>query len=100
MLTWHGRPPDDICCRIENGEVAVRVKRSPTADLPGVPFIMSAQTFLNNEDLSQLEGVAVEVSLQPNDTRSLENCSAAAVALVSHYSNLVGPFTKTPPPPA
>eukprot|EP00775_Hariotina_reticulata_P009988 gene9988-10143_t len=69
--------------RIENGSVRVRVTRSPTTDLPGVPFIMSAQTLLNNEDLTQLEGVTVEVSLQPNDTRSLENCSAAAAALVA-----------------
>jgi hypothetical protein len=41
---------------------------------------MSARTWLNDKDGSQLEGVTVEVYLKPNNSESLANCSATANA--------------------
>lgn len=61
---------------IANGPVKVELSRSPMTDVPGMPFIMSASTSLNNKDQTQLEGVKVEIYLKPNETNSLENCSA------------------------
>lgn len=68
---------------IANGPVRVEVSRSPQTDVPGVPFIMSAQTWLNNKDSNQLEGVTVDIYLKPNQTaKDLENCTAAQQDLV------------------
>lgn len=61
---------------IANGPVSVTVTRSPSTDVPGVPFIMSAQTSLNNKDSTKLEGVTVDIYLRPNQKNSLENCTA------------------------
>eukprot|EP00878_Enallax_costatus_P031560 GHUV01034518.1.p1 GENE.GHUV01034518.1~~GHUV01034518.1.p1 ORF type:complete len:251 (-),score=39.71 GHUV01034518.1:30-782(-) len=66
-----------MLCSIANGPVKVELSRSPMTDVPGVPFIMSAQTWLNNKDQTQLEGVKVDIYLKPNQTNSLENCTAA-----------------------
>uniref|UniRef100_A0A383WAS0 EGF-like domain-containing protein n=1 Tax=Tetradesmus obliquus TaxID=3088 RepID=A0A383WAS0_TETOB len=66
--------------RIANGPVRVELSRSPNTDIPGIPFIMSARTWLNDKDGSQLEGVTVEVYLKPNTSESLANCSASANA--------------------
>lgn len=69
-----------LSCRIANGPVRVELSRSPNTDIPGIPFIMSARTWLNDKDGSQLEGVTVEVYLKPNTSESLANCSASANA--------------------
>lgn len=53
------------------------VERSPTTDVPGVPFIVSASTFFNDAADTALEGVSVEVSLAPANATSLANCSAS-----------------------
>ncbi|KAF6250306.1 hypothetical protein COO60DRAFT_896848 [Scenedesmus sp. NREL 46B-D3] len=66
--------------RIANGPVRVELSRSPDTDVPGVPFLMSARTWLNDEDGTQLEGVTVEVYLKPNTSESLANCSSDANA--------------------
>lgn len=72
-----------VLCSIANGPVRAEVTRSPSTDVPGVPFIMTAQTTLNNKDSTEVEGVAVDVYLKPNQTNSLENCTAAQQEQVS-----------------
>lgn len=54
------------------------LSRSPLTDVPGVPFIVSAATNLEDEDQTPIEGIKVEVSLAPANASSLANCSAAA----------------------
>ncbi|GBF96122.1 hypothetical protein Rsub_08870 [Raphidocelis subcapitata] len=69
--------------RLEEGPVSATLSLSPQTDAPGVPFIVSAATFLNDEARTPLEGVVVEVSLAPANATSLANCSAEARAAVA-----------------
>ncbi|GBF96123.1 hypothetical protein Rsub_08871 [Raphidocelis subcapitata] len=69
--------------RLEEGPVSATLSCSPQTDAPGVPFIVSAATFLNDEARTPLEGVVVEVSLAPANATSLANCSAEARAAVA-----------------
>lgn len=62
--------------RLAEGPVRSTVARSPATDTPGIPFVVSAATFLNDEADTAVEGVTVEVSLAPANTTSLQNCSA------------------------
>ena len=64
--------------RLAEGPVRATATRSPATDVPGVPFIISAATFLEDADQTPIEGVRVEVAVVPgaNATASLANCSA------------------------
>ena len=74
-------------CRLEQGPVRSILDRSPVSEVPGVPFTVSAQTYLNDEISTQIEGVKVEVSLHPfNGSKSIANCSAEQVASVAKQS--------------
>lgn len=75
----------------------MELTRSPNTDVPGVPFVMSAASWINDKDSTRIEGVTVEVSLKPNASDSLVNCSKDAASLVfSQKCQLVSgkPLTK------
>ncbi|KAF8068259.1 hypothetical protein HT031_001946 [Scenedesmus sp. PABB004] len=85
--------------RIANGPVRVELARSPVADVPGVPFIVAASTWLNDRDGTQLEGVTVEVSLAPNASDSLADCPAPArAALAAQRCRVVSGRAPAAPP--
>lgn len=85
--------------RIANGPVRTELVRSPATDAPGVPFLLSASTWLNDEDSTQLEGVSVTVSLAPNNSASLRDCPAAAVAQLEQQRCVLVSGKPAPVPP-
>jgi hypothetical protein len=59
------------------------VRRSPLTEVPGVPFIVAAATYVNDASDTPLEGVTVEVSLAPANKTSLENCTSSERAALA-----------------
>lgn len=83
---------------ISEGPVRAEVDRSPVTDAPGIPFIVAARTYLNDDTSTQVEGVKVEVSLAPANATSLANCSAEQRAAVAAQRCTV--VSGAPPVPA
>jgi hypothetical protein len=75
---------------LAEGPVRATLRRSPYTDIPGIPFIVAADTNLENEDRTRIEGVTVDVSLEPARPDALANCSTAErAALVRQRCRVV-----------